>query len=219
MMKILHLDDHVLFAEGLKAILSSQHGYQVSCANTIEQALTALEQQTDFELILVDLSMPGLDGMAFIESLLERNVFIPFVVLSGSEDLWEIRKAMEKGAAGFIPKAHSSQEIVAIIQDVMAGSIYLPAVIEEGLASLPDHEPECELQKLMANYRLGKRQMDVLKLMQQGYSTDEIAQVLNLSRNTIKTHTKTLFTSFNVNNRLECVRYAERAGLLSSILK
>ncbi|UTW48157.1 response regulator transcription factor [Bacterioplanoides sp. SCSIO 12839] len=218
-MKVLHLDDHVLFTEGLKAVLSHQYGYDVHCANNMEQALGALTDETDFELILVDLTMPGLDGMAFIESLLERNVFIPFVVLSASEDLWAIRKAMEKGAAAFIPKAHSSQEIVSILQDVMAGNMYLPKTIEEGLASLPENEPGCDVHKLMASYRLGKRQMDVLKLMQQGYSTDDIAQVLNLSRNTIKTHTKTLFTSFNVNNRLECVRYAERTGLLNGVLK
>lgn len=215
-MKILHLDDHLLFTEGLKAILSQQYNYDVCCANNMEQALEILSTESDFELILVDLTMPGLDGIAFIDSLIERNLFIPFVVLSASEDLWAIRHAMEKGSAGFIPKTFSSQEIVSIIQQLMAGEIYLPEAIEEGLANLPDKQPRDELHKLMATYRLGKRQMDVLRLMQQGYSTDEIAQVLNLSRNTIKTHSKTLFTSFDVNNRLECVRYAERIGLLAS---
>ncbi len=216
MMKILHLDDHVLFTEGLKAILSNQYGYQVSCANTIEQALTALEQESGFELILVDLSMPGLDGIAFIDSLIERQIFVPFVVLSASEDLWAIRHAMDKGSAGFIPKTYSSEVIIDIIQSVMAGDVYLPQSVQEGLVNLPEQEPCDALEKLMVRYRISKRQMDVLKYMQQGYSTEEIARVLNRSVNTVKSHSKALFAAFEVNNRLECVRYAERVGLLQS---
>ena len=76
-----------------------------------------------------------------------------------------------------------------------------------------EKKPKNNQYKILTAYKLGQRQFDVLKLMREGYSNEEIAVVLNLSKNTIKTHVKTLFTSFQVNNRLECVRYAERIEL------
>jgi len=204
-----------LFAEGLSALMT-QHSDQLTMvsATSADQALNILDENQEIDLILIDLKMPGLDGLAFIESLNQRDLFIPFIVLSASEDLFHIRRALNEGASGFIPKTYSAQQILEVIDDVMAGNIYVPQDIEESIATLPEQEPQQDQHKIMSSYKLGQRQMDVLKLMQQGYSNDEIAQVLNLSKNTIKTHARTLFTSFQVSNRLECVRYAERIGLL-----
>lgn len=215
-MKILHLDDHLLFAEGLSAVLTQQdQSLQVVSVEDTQKAIDVLEQQQDVDLIFIDLNLPGLDGFAFIEALGERQIFTPFIILSASENLWDIRKALSLGAAGYMAKTASSQEILATIESVMQGNICVPQALQEALARLPEKEPSNDKQKVLSAYQLGQRQMDVLRLMQQGYSTDEIAKVLNLSRNTIKTHTRTLFTSFEVKNRLECVRYAERIGLLS----
>lgn len=214
-MKILHLDDHQLFNEGLSAVFSQYSTkFQIISATNAEQALVALKQNNDVELILIDLNMPGLNGLAFIESINERNIFIPFVVLSASEEIWDIRQALQSGASGFIPKAYNCQRILEIIEQVMLGGTYVPANILAAMESLPENPPLQDEYKILTAYKLGQRQFDVLKLMRQGYSNDEIAVVLNLSRNTIKTHLKTLFTSFQVSNRLECVRYAERIGLL-----
>ena len=215
-MKILHLDDHLLFAEGLSAVLTQQdQSLQVVSVEDTQKAIDVLEQQQDVDLIFIDLNLPGLDGFAFIEALGERQIFTPFIILSASENLWDIRKALSLGAAGYMAKTATSQEILATIESVMQGNICVPQALQEALARLPEKEPSNDKQKVLSAYQLGQRQMDVLRLMQQGYSTDEIAKVLNLSRNTIKTHTRTLFTSFEVKNRLECVRYAERIGLLS----
>lgn len=214
-MKILHLEDHLLFAEGLSAVLSQQNpAFDFLTTSNASQAIQFFQQHHDIDLILIDLNLPGLDGFAFIESLLERNVFTPFIVLSASENLWDIKKALELGAAGFIPKTAGSHEIIEIIEQVMQGQVYLPDNIQQALNRLPDKEPDHDLHKTMAAYQLGQRQLDVLRLMQKGYNTDEIAQVLNLSRNTIKTHSKTLFAAFQVKSRIECVRYAEQLGLL-----
>lgn len=214
-MKILHLDDHLLFAEGLSAVLTLQNqSLQVISASDTEKAISCLDQEPDIDLILIDLNLPGLDGFAFIESLIERNIFTPFIILSASENLWDIKKALKAGAAGYLSKSASTQEILSVIEKVMAGDVHMPDELKKALDRLPEKEPVQTQQKILSSYQLGQRQLDVLKLMQQGYSTDEIASVLNLSRNTIKTHTRTLFTAFQVKNRLECVRYAERIGLL-----
>jgi len=213
-MKILHLDDHMLFAEGLSAVFSQlAKDFKIISANNSEQALLLLEENKGIDLIFMDLNMPGLNGLAFIDSLNERELFIPFVVLSASEDVWDIRQALNSGAAGFIPKTYSCQQILDIIDNVMLGDVYVPDDISATIANLPEKKPKNNQYKILTAYKLGQRQFDVLKLMREGYSNEEIAVVLNLSKNTIKTHVKTLFTSFQVNNRLECVRYAERIEL------
>lgn len=214
-MKILHLDDHTMFAEGLNIVISL-HSTDLSVvgANSVEGALQVLEQQPNIELILIDLNIPGLNGLDFIESLCEKNVYIPFIVLSASSDLFQIRSALNNGASGFIPKTYSITQILQVIEQVVAGDIVVPKDIEQGIACLPEHEPSQVHYKTMTNYKLGQRQIDVLKWLQKGLSNDEIARELNLSKNTIKTHIKTLFSAFQVNNRIECVRYAERIELI-----
>jgi DNA-binding NarL/FixJ family response regulator len=129
-MKILHLDDHMLFAEGLRAVLS-QHAKEIEIisAHDSEQGLMLIEQNHDIDLIFIDLNMPGINGLDFIENLNERELFIPFVVLSASEDILDIREALKSGAAGFIPKTYSCQKILEIIEKVMLGEVYVPANI------------------------------------------------------------------------------------------
>jgi DNA-binding NarL/FixJ family response regulator len=129
-MKILHLDDHILFAEGLRAVLS-QHAKEIEIINAhdSEQGLMLIDQNQDIDLIFIDLNMPGLNGLAFIDRINERELFIPFVVLSASENIWDIREALKSGAAGFIPKTYSCEKILEVIEQVMLGEVYVPANI------------------------------------------------------------------------------------------
>jgi DNA-binding NarL/FixJ family response regulator len=204
-----------MFAEGLN-VVTSLHANNLSIvgASSVEDAWQVLKQQPDIELILIDLNIPGLNGLDFIEKLCERNIYIPFIVLSASTDLFQIRSALNNGASGFIPKTYSITQILQVIEQVVAGDIIVPMDIQQAIACLPEHVPSQNHYKTMTNYKLGQRQMDVLKLMQKGHSNDEIAVQLNLSKNTIKTHVKTLFSAFQVSNRIECVRYAERIELI-----
>lgn len=213
-MKLLHLDDHVLFSEGLSAVFKQQNkNLTVLSVYTVEDAFKKLTENDDIDVIIIDLYLPGLDGYAFLQGLEERHIFIPAVILSATVDLWKIRKALKAGASGFIPKTYSINPIISILERIMAGEIVIPEDIQRSLCDMPSLEPTQEKQRILTAHQLGQRQLDVLKLMQQGYANEEIASVLNLSVNTIKTHARTLFKSFQVANRLECVRYAERLGL------
>ncbi|MFT6113233.1 MAG: DNA-binding NarL/FixJ family response regulator [Glaciecola sp.] len=136
-MKILHLDDHQLFNEGLDAVFSqSSTKFQIISATNTEQALDALRKNSDVELILIDLNMPDLNGLAFIDSINERNIYIPHIVLSASEEILDIRQALQSGASGFIPKAYNCQGILEIIEQVMLGGAYVPDNILAGMKSL-----------------------------------------------------------------------------------
>lgn len=213
-MKILHLDDHLLFTEGLNAVLTLQdNALEIISALDVQQALVILAEQPSIDLILIDLNLPTFDGFDFIKSLADRNIDTPFLILSASENLWDIKKALALGASGYLSKSLATKEMLVIISAVMEGQIYVPEELQLALERLPEKEPRHDQQKILAAYQLGQRQLDVLRLLKKGYTNDEIAGLLNLSRNTIKTHIQTLFTSFQVKNRTECVCYAEQAGL------
>ena len=212
-MKILHLDDHNLFSEGLASILVT-HDIEVICMDNTKSAIALLDQHQNFDLIITDLSLPGLDGFAFIQSVFQRELLLPVAVLSATEDLWLINKALTAGVAGFIPKTYNTKKIVQAIHIMLQGEVYLPTHLKKSIARLPTTEPNDALSKKLSTYQLTVRQLDVLKLMKKGHSNDEIATILFVSRNTIKTHAKNLFSAFKVNNRMECVRFAEDINLI-----
>jgi len=216
-MKIVHVDDHTMFAEGIKAMLSLKTDYEVVSLSSVREALTLLDQSADIDLVMVDLKMPGMSGIAMLEAIEQRGIWVPVVVVSASEDLWEIRKAMNAGASGFIPKTAKVDEIIDVLNRVIiwgGGEGCLPDNIAAGIAKLPPEQPADPVKSLQAHYQVSDRQLDVLKLIQQGYSNDDIAQILSLSINTVKTHVRSLLSSYDVESRIKCVRAAEETGLL-----
>lgn len=219
-MKIIHVDDHTLFTEGLNAVLTRHDpGLQVISTVSAREALDILDAQRAeddlADLLLVDLHMPELDGFAFLQAIEQRDLHIPVVIISASEDLWDIRAVMDAGATGFIPKTYKIEQIVGILDVIMAGEVFLPDDIRAGIAHLPKQKPVDIIDRLMAHYNLKSRQVEVLRLMQEGYSNDDIATIMYLSPNTIKTHVSTLHNAFGVKDRFNCVRFAEKVGLLS----
>ncbi len=213
-MKILHVDDHEIFAQGLAMALEAHlPEAHVLYGLDAAQALHLLEANVDIDLAIVDLNMPGIDGRALIDALGERDMALPVVVMSAVEDPWLIRDCLRAGAMGFVPKVFGKDEIIAALERVLAGEVYLPHRLAERLQQLPDEEPP-EAQRVAKGLGLGKRQLDVLALMRQGYGNREIADILCISEHTVKSHARVLFQTLGVNNRLECVREAERTGLI-----
>lgn len=215
-MKIIHVDDHQLFVEGLKAVLEhTSVGHTILAAANAEDAIKLVEQNLDTDLVMVDLTLPGMDGHALIKALFERNLIIPVVVMSAVDDLWQIKRCMDEGAMGFIPKSIETAEMITAIQRLVQGETFLPDELREKLENLPDKAPEGNVEKLAAAYHITSRQMEVLNLMREGYGNQDIANILCLSEHTIKSHARVLFQALGVSNRVECIRNAERAGLLA----
>jgi len=213
-MKIIHLEDHLSFAEGFSVLMRRYRpSVQIIGTSNTEAALQLLEEHADIDLIIIDLNMPGLHGQTFIEGLNQRNLYIPFLVLSATDDIRKIESAINSGASGFAPKTDSMQSILTVIDQIMLGHTAIPKNILDGIARLNKNSVD-KKQELIKQYQLSERQLDVLGLLQQGYSNQEIASVLNISINTIKIHVRTLCETFSAKNRTECVFLAEKSGLL-----
>ncbi|MGB1024997.1 MAG: response regulator, partial [Rhodospirillaceae bacterium] len=239
-MKILIADDHELFRDGLRLVLADLSAeISVDEACTYDEALERLEAGAQYDIILVDLVMPGMIWSEGIAAIKERAPSSLVVVLSASEDRTLVRQAVRLGAAGFIPKTSSSKVMISALQLVLSGGVYLPPAL---LNDNPDEAPGgletpasagmvgatagggVEIgaapaggaaEAALDNTALTPRQREVLALLGEGKSNKEIARVLNLSEGTVKLHVTAILKALHVTNRTGAVIAASRMGLTS----
>ena len=210
--KILIIDDHLLFADGLEMMLA-----EISPDVTLErwtQVQTAIDQQDtleSYDLALVDLHLPERDGFSFLQLLHAKRLHLKTVVVSGTESQAEIERAIASGAHGFISKDSGKHEMLQGIRAVLAGKRYLPPKWRGQISwPLPNAEPP---QNPMA--KVGPRQLEVLKMMGDGLQNKQIASVLGISVSAVKSHIKILFTALGVKNRAACVQAAIQRKLIN----
>ncbi len=210
-MQILLADDHPLFLDGMRHIFSQlETPVQVHCAESAAAALRLLRGETEFDLLLLDLGLPDTDGLGLLRILRDEAILVPVVVVSASENLHQIRAALDAGALGFIPKSHHAEDMLGAIRRVLEeGETYLPDDIRERIAQLEMSE------EIPAGRGITARQQQVLALLAQGLANKQIAQRLNLTEHTVKAHLGALFQALKVANRTECVQKAQRLGLLT----
>jgi DNA-binding NarL/FixJ family response regulator len=209
-MKILIVDDHALIRDGLQGVLKKlKRGATVLEAADCRQAMAAVEGNPDIELILLDLSLPDRDGFSVLTELRERYPAIAVVVLSGTQDSATVTKALELGAAGFIPKGTRREVMLGAFQLIFDGSVYVPPQIltQQGDTSQPAPAALRDNRSIItpAEAGLSERQFDVLALMMQGKSNKVICRILNLAEPTVKNHVTAILRALKVSNRTEAV--------------
>lgn len=211
-MRILLLDDHRLFLDGLAHVLQQLGGdIEIHEAQTTRRALALIDTATGMDLILADLSLPDLDGFAFLDALRQRRVATPVVVISGATEISAVKRALDAGALGFIPKSLDGRSLVDALRQVLNGDIYLPADLWQAVLDTPSDN--CARGE-NAEVPIGKRQHEVLQLMAEGKSNKEIATILHVAETTVKSHVGSLFKVLHVKNRTACVREAMRRDLV-----
>jgi DNA-binding NarL/FixJ family response regulator len=209
-MKILLADDHALFREGARYLLRQlDEAVQVLEAESCCAAIAHADAHDDIDLALLDLHMPGMDGIDCVVQFQQAHPSVPVVVLSGSESRLSVQAVLDVGALGYIPKSSSSQVMLSAIRLVLSGGVYLPPLLlnQDTLLvdAVDDALPPCSLTE---------RQMDVLRLLAAGKPNKLIARELGLGEGTIKVHLAGIFRAFGVNNRTEAVMAAQRRKLL-----
>ena len=213
-MKFLICDDHEVFRSGLRAALSGFDSeiFEASCCR---EALEIIASEGGFDLVLLDLGMPGEDGFACLRVLREDHPDVGVVIVSASEDSADVRVALDGGALGFIPKSSNTQVLKSAIQIVLSGSIYVPPAI---LPALEVSEAGARSADRTSRRRdragaLTERQLEVLNLICRGLTNKEIAGVLGIGFGTVKVHCGAIFEALEVTNRTEAVMVSKELGV------
>jgi len=215
-LQVLLADDHALFRDGMRYVLQQlSEQVDIICAGDFADTLRQADENPGIDLALIDLNMPGSDGVGSIRIFHNRFPSIPIVVISGSEQRAEIEWVMEYGAMGFISKMCSGKVMVNALRTVLDGDIYLPPQLL-AQSDIATSQAETDRGNLQTNkHGLTKRQMEVLQLLAEGLTNKEIALKMNLAEGTIKIHVAAVYQMLQVNSRLDAVRKAQRLGLIT----
>ncbi len=206
---MLVVDDHAVVRAGLRAFLDLQEGIEVAGeAADGEEALAEADRLRP-DVVLMDLVMPRLDGVRALRALRERLPAARVIVLTSFLDDDKLLPALRAGAAGYLLKNAQPQEVARAVRVAHAGEALLDPVVAarlvESLATSDEDEPLD---------RLTPREREVLELIGRGFPNKRIAQRLNLSEKTVKTHVGHVLAKLGVNDRTQAAVFAVRAGLI-----
>ncbi|WP_444993953.1 LuxR C-terminal-related transcriptional regulator [Aliikangiella sp. IMCC44359] len=207
-MKILLIDDHDMFRDGISMLLSREYpDIQILQAKDLSEALEHLEKHSDFSMVLLDLHLQDSSPHENIKSIISRYPKAPVSIISGEERPEFIRNIMEYKINAYIPKTIGNDEFVRAIKKVLSGKSYLPPMVEEEIRRYEeDGSP-------LIN-KLTQRQIQVLALLAEGVSNQQIAEKLNISGNTITVHVKSILKTLNAANRTEAGFLARKYGII-----
>jgi DNA-binding NarL/FixJ family response regulator len=213
-MKILLVDDHPLLRGGLQFLLRSLDAdLETDEASDAAQALEMLTAGS-YDLLLLDLKMPGLNGLDALAALRAAAPGTPLVVLSAQDNPGVVRAAIEGGAMGFIPKSSTPEVLIQALRLVLAHGVYLPPAVLEAVHPADQQAPTARTGADSPLLRgLTARQMEVLHCIIKGKSNKVIARELDLSEGTVKVHLSAVFQALGVHSRTEAVYAAAKLGL------
>ncbi|MGE5738120.1 MAG: response regulator [Betaproteobacteria bacterium] len=203
-LRIAIADDHPLMRAALVSALA-RIGDDVQFMEAANQAaaLALVEKPPGPDLMLMDLHMPGADGIEGVRAVRERAPHVPLAIVSADEDAAAIRAMLALGVSGFIPKTDSPAVIEGAVRLILAGGVYVPPrlVNGDGVAVPSSAAPSSGLTA---------RQMDVVRLLARGLSNKAIARELGVSEGTVKVHLLAIFRALDVRNRTRAVLAAQR---------
>lgn len=211
--RVLLVDDHKILRDGLRSLLSAYPDIQV--VGEAGHGREALERARELrpEVVLMDIAMPQLDGLEATRRLARELPGTRVLALTQHSDRQYVRRLFQAGAAGYLLKRSAGDDLVAAIRAVHAGGTYLdPAVAGSVVADYLRGEPLPESDPDLG--RLTDREREVLKLVAEGHTNQEIADLLTLSINTVLTHRSSLMAKLDLHNRTELIKFALRHGII-----
>jgi DNA-binding NarL/FixJ family response regulator len=217
MMVVLIADDHALFRYGISLALESLYGKDVTIlqASNAEETRRVAHETVGLDLILLDLMMPGLNGIADLKKFIETLPDVPVVIVSGSRQRATIRAAIEAGARGYVLKSSNGEILKHVLPLVLSGELYIPAQAVANEEASPEFEGASPLDEggdFNPDFKsLTPRETQVLKLLTLGYSNKEIARSLGMLEGTVKVHVKSIMKKLGVNNRTQAAIAANRS--------
>ncbi len=213
---LLLADDHVVMRKGLRLLLESYTEFQVIGEASNGQEAVDLALQLEPDLVLMDLSLPGLDGIAAIQAIQAQRPRQKILALTMHEQAIYLEKALAAGASGFVLKRSADAELISALRAILRGEFYVdPALqsylVEKASLGAPGHRRE-EEAKAGAREELTPREIEVLRLVALGYSNKEIADKLCISAKTVENHKTRIKERLGAQTRSDLVRYAMAKG-------
>jgi DNA-binding NarL/FixJ family response regulator len=223
-MKVLVVDDHALIRDALRRVLEQlEREVTVFEAGDCGQAFRVIEAQPDLDLVLLDLNLPGMQGLAALTELRTRYPAVSIVVVSAANDRVSVTQALDHGAMGYIPKSSSNELLASALRLVVSGGIYIPPEIlgrsepqmEPGNLESPAPDAGGSPPRLLpSDLGLTERQAQILILLMQGKSNKLICRELDVAESTVKNHVTHVLKTLNVTSRTQAVIAAARMGLV-----
>lgn len=203
MIRIVIADDHTIVREGLKQLLAADGGIEVVGEAENGHEALARVRELDFDLLLLDMSMPGKSGIELIKQVHAEKPKLRLLVLSMHEEQQYAVRAIRAGAAGYITKESASRQLVAAIRKVAAGGAFISAEVAEQLArsAMPG-------ATALPHEALSDREFQVFRMIAEGKGVSDIAERLNLSVKTVSTHKANILHKMNLAGTGELIRYA-----------
>ncbi len=213
MIRVLLADDHAMFREGLRALLASEDDIDViGEAHDGEEAVArASELQPD--VVVMDILMPGLNGIEATQEIRTRLPGVKVLVLSMYDDEEHIRRLLAAGASGFMIKRATSDQLVRALREVVAGGTALDPTVAAKLVK--DYVRRVQHDSAPPPGELTPRELEVLTLVAEGHSSQTIADRLGLSRKTVDVHRTNLMRKLDLHDVTEIVKYALRHGIIT----
>ena len=210
--RVLIADDHAVLRDGLRALLSGCEGIEV--VGEAEDGMDAVEKAIALQpdVVLMDIAMPRLGGLEAALELRQRKVPAKILVLTQYDNKEYVFKMLKAGAAGYILKKAAATELVTAIRAVHAGESFLSPSVARAVIDRYLHEGEPSETEQQFE-QLSDREKEVLKLLAEGRSNNEIADLLVLSVKTVMSHRASIMEKLDIHNRTDLVKFAIRAGL------
>jgi DNA-binding NarL/FixJ family response regulator len=208
--EIIVADDHPLFREALRHALGrAVPDAAVVEADTVAALLDEAERHPEADLLLLDLNMPGANGFSALVQMRAHHPSLPVVIISANEDPAVIRRSIAHGAAGFVPKSSTVEEMIEALQAVLDGDVWIPDSVEAESPTLEG--AEADIASRLAS--LTPQQFRVLTMLSAGLLNKQIAYELGVSEATIKAHMTAIMQKLGATNRTQAVVLSQQLAL------
>lgn len=211
MIKILIIDDHPLVIDGIKTMLKDESYFQIeAAAKTAKEAFAFLDSNLSIDIILLDINLPDIDGMRVCEQIRAKNKTVKIIGLTSINEAGIINGFIKKGGNGYLLKNMEREELITAMNQVLDGTIYLSKAANEKIIQ---QLQACDISKNDIP-ALTRREKEILELLAEGLTSNDIAGKLFLSNYTIDTHRKNMLQKFNVHNTQSLLNIAKKLGVL-----
>lgn len=208
-MRILIADDHPVVRRGLRQLLEEHPDLTVAAEAATGDEVLALIRQDEFDIVILDLTMPGRNGLDVLKDIRHERPALPVLVLSMHPEEHFAVRVLRAGAAGYLTKSAAPEELVGAIRKVTGGGKYVSPTLAEQLAVVLEREAEGQ-----PHQRLTDREYQIMQLLASGKRVSEVADVLTLSVKTVSTHRARILEKMGLRNNAELTHYAIRNQLV-----